>query len=603
MKIAVIAPGIKEKSKFDSSFLKGSDSVLLLNPIYQQPLLPDAAALKVLTEDAWLDACDLDALNERAKRLARGWFLESQAAAVLDFRGINLGSLFTHALTYYFFGLIRAVYLFQKIFKFSPPTEILLYSDGSYWSETLNFLASRHGAVLKTTAAPVLNSQYGGRENIKHAVKNLAQEANRFWGAARLKKGGVLFSSSLRYALPFIRKTQGSLYLRDVFSLQAFSLSLRQGFRHLVPGYFRDSRDAAEAAGFDVNQVMARLDGIFRRSDFFIFQGINLWEIFRKDLARLLAKDLGTALGWISRLSRLLGKLSPAAVFVDEDVCFFNKTLVECARMAGVSSYRILNGVPFFDIGNVPMAADKVLVWGKSSKDRLLEWGLSEQSIEEVGAPQYESFAMLDRLNARKKVCEELGIHSKHLIVLATQPFHTNERPDYFGSPLSPGTIKSIVSHTLDYLRTDPGACAAIKFHPGEKMEFFTREIVEKCEPAVRERVRFVRLYDTPSLLAAADLVLTIGSTVYFEALLLKTPVFIFDYPSARFFEFMGKDFLDIENSITCRERIRSFFEKNERDKRIAAQEREIESHFRERNAHAAENILELLAQRDKVAV
>lgn len=579
MNVLVLPPGIKTVPPDALPGLK-PDIAVLLNPIYQsiaaEQLWPSA---EFITENELADENDFEPLNEAAKSMAREWYLNTSVRRMLDEKGINLGGLFVRELTYGFLGILKAVYLWDRILKKYPQSDLFLYADGGLWTEAGHLTAKASGKEILAFEAPK-KPKAPAKDFKKDFLKGFFQRINAV-KVRNLKPGGVLFSAALRYCEPFMEAGRNDYYLRDIFSYKAFRDSGRRGFYHLTPEYF-------ESAGAEAGQDYGpKLDEIFSAGKFFTRFGYNLWPLAKTEILRCLS-DLPQIRRWIGSFFVLLEKTSPSAVILDEDVCVFNRALVMTANQFGIPTFVLVHGVPYFDVGFLPPAARRMLVWGPSTRRRLTEWGVEPERIIETGAPQYENFPRIQTVSKRSKVFKAFALNPESkLLVLALMLFHTNERPDFMGTPASPEFLGKIVRSALDYLEKNPGFSLIVKFHPRDKHAFFIENIIAQCPETVRKRVRTTLNYDTPSLIAACDVLLSTGSTVYFEGLLLGKPSLIYDDPDKRYFSFMSRDFLNVNDPASAAAAI---------DAALAhTPEADLSDHFLQKNARAKENILEIL--------
>lgn len=598
MRAIVITPAIRKEGEWKKHMMPQRSGVLVLtNSLHQEVIFAkDEHGKGWISEVGLLDEERFEMINEQAKFFARHWFLEKETEEVLTYRGINLGALLVHPLTYYFVGVLKAIELYRGVIRRFGVEELCIVDDGTYWGEAGRWVARQGGirAVTLNGRSPAFQGPAGF--NLKAAIKNLVALFNRL-KLRSIGSGGILYSCAPRYAFPFLEQGKGDYYLREVFSLEAFSFSREHPFFQLLPDYFKNGRREARTP-FDLGSCLDKLRRVFDRQRFLHYEGKNLWPICQKDLERLLKGELSKAVERVEVFFKLLGRLNPRSVVVDEDVCLFNKALVECANQLGIPTYTIVHGAPYFEIGSVPPTAKFILVWGKSTKERLIQWGVSEDGILEVGAPQYEPLKNIRFSLPRQEVIRYMKIpEGAKIILLATQPFHTNERPDFLGSPLTPELVRKTVAVLMGACRAVPEVYGIVKLHPRDENQNFTESLLQEYPVGLRKRIRLVKNFSTPDLIAAADLVLTAGSTVYYEALLLRKPIAILDDPKKRFFGYMSPFFLALNDINKSCDVIKEMLTEAGARVRVKVQEEEIADHFCGNNEGARERVLELISR------
>ncbi len=599
MRAAVLTPGIKEKTHLAGWEGEGADVLYLTNPLYQRSLLNGSAGRAAILADDDLSSDDevFDALTAQAETFARSWFLQASVERDLRYRGVNLGSLYVHSLTYYLVAVLHALHLEESLLKSRGIREIDLCDDGGVWGSTVRFLAGHHRVKLRIFSKPVLPPP-ASKKGIKGVLKAALRMAVLL-SAERPRKGGILYSCALKFAAPLLEQTEGNYYLRDEFSLKAFLLGRRGSFWHFVPKSFSAGRGEKGAAPSRLNETFARMDQCFGDGGFFNYSGHSLWPFIRGQFEAMVKKDFPLAMRRVDVFTGILRRLEPRAVVVDEDVHPFNKALVSCAKDLGVATYTLVHGVPFENIESIPVTADRVLAWGISTRERLEGWGVPSEKIREVGAAQYECFKALDPGRRRKEVLEDFKIgNNQKLIIYPIMSLCTNERPapKYSRTACYVEILENSLNVAFGFLERCKEAELVIKFHPAEKNAWFVRDLMERClDPETRKRARAVTHYDASRLLAASDMVLTTASTVYFESLLLRKPALLFDDPGKRYCAFMSAEYLNLKDPLSCYEKMgRSFTEEGRREI-LERQEQEIKRHFHLGNEGAVQNTLNVL--------
>lgn len=592
MNVTIVPPGIKSIAQH-LLFKDGTNTLILTNPLFQRDIEAKAKSFAdVVYSDSLLHPEEDEPINIEAKKIARNWFLNSNFQEALDYRGVNLGGLLTHSLTYYFVGLLKSLATYENVLKKYDVKKLIISEDGSYWGRVVRVLAKVRNIPLEAlpnyqARATKLNARHVAKYHLKSVFQKINQLRQN-----KMATGKPLFSCSLRFALPFFRRGSEGYYLRDIFSLKASLLSLKHRFYHFTSDDFSNKGLTNDQYNNLVFEYWHKLKDIVDEEDTFQIHNYSLWEVIEDDLYVLVNNEFPKFLNWVDSFYQIFETVHPSSILVDEDVTPFNKALVQTAHLFGIRTYSMVHGVPFFDVGTLPNSAETILVWGASSKKRLLDWEIEEEKIIEVGAPQYAEWNKDRFRNSRKKIIKDFSVPvNNKVIFLATQPFHTNERPDFLGSYLTPQFIEKSLLCMNKILGTYTNTQVIIKLHPGEKNSWFTYQTINAFEKTIQNRIRIIQNYETPILISGSDVVLTFGSTLYYECLLLAKKVFIFDEPEKRHFKFMSPDFLNLDDHSEASKTIYEALSNPE----PKGDSNLLEEHFHQMNQDSIQNILKLL--------
>jgi len=587
MKITILDPEAQELP--EEAF--GSNMLLLTNPVEQKIFIPARFAGKQVVEDDFLNPAEYEAVNQKAKTWARTWFEIPEIRQDLMFNGLNLGAFVSRDLAYRWVAVLKAVWLFDEVFKQVKPDEVVIAGDPeSLWSVVAREITAQHGlsaTLIKTKKKKTPLGHFYKRNMTDFIKKTLVSFLSplRFSG---FSQGKIIFSSALKFALPFFEMEKGNYYLREVFSFKAFQNQKKLGFHHLYPPVLPD------LVCIDSEKIFSKLSRVLNGE--FQFKGYSSWGFLCGYFRTLTHTVFPRACHLINWMEQLLEQTNPCAVVTDEEVCFFNQILVQAANKKKIPTMVLLHGMPFDDIGTCPSHSQKILAWGESSASQLEEWGIPRSKIECVGAPQYNHFKAIDHAKSREMVFREFLIPQDHsLVMYASQPFHTNRNADFLGNSMSAATLTQMIGTLMAFIKNKPKVTLIIKAHPREDKLWFTRKLIESSGVCDSKQVLLLTDYDTNRLLAAADLLITMGSTVFFEAFLLKKAVLFFDSAKRRYFPKMGKDFLDLDSPDTSIQRIQELLIPSRCEAQLRLQEAKVTTHFAERNQNPVMRALRVI--------
>jgi hypothetical protein len=487
-----------------------------------------------VTDDDFLSSnAELQALIEHCKRWARTWQDEPPLKGLSLHAGVRCSELLTQSFTVDLVETVKPVYILQRLLERYGVKEVETAGAGP-WVEAAAFLSRRRNLPVagadEAAAGPRRASRGTG------FAKAAFAELNRRLRPPR--RGAVLYSSAMRYARPLIGKS-GGLYLRDTFSVQAFRQSLGRAFEHVLPRYFEDRGDPsrrAEAA----DAFFRAADAWFSENAFFEWKGEDLWPLVRKRASALVEAEMKPGMALVDRFGAMFERTSPSAVVVDEEVCFFNKTLVLAANARGIPTFVLVHGDPYDDVGSLPSSASRLLAWGPCTARRFADWGVPGARIVETGAPQFSGF------DARTAARERAAIGRRHRIrdgapvaLYAAFAFATNERATFLRPSFGEKMQRRGLAAALAALERHPSLHLVVKFHPYEEHEALSREQVSEAGPQVAARVHFERRYDATT-------------SMYAEALLWGKPALAFHEKSYPFSPSGPQWLVDMDDAAAC---------------------------------------------------
>jgi len=286
-----------------------------------------------------------------------------------------------------------------------------------------------------------------------------------------------------------------------------------------------------------------------------VCRGVNLAGPIRRWLIERTESHGPRQTRLIEQIDVHFRRVRPHAVVLDEDATPMARAVVAVARRHGARSFVVQHGVPCCRFGFAPAAADRVLVWGRSSELQLLDWGVPAEQIRVTGSPQHDpktgtvpvltgGAATRGAVSARSPLVAAQPRHlfrqngrsgdascgkvsgpplarPPRILLLATVP-PRDERPDSVALHL---TGRSYVEMLRMAFATVAGIDAVemtVKLHP--------RTVDDPAIRALRSefsslRCRVVRRGPLPRWFDEIDCVLSCGSTAGVEAAMAGLPV------------------------------------------------------------------------------
>jgi len=595
MPLVIVPPGISSFAELLSK--SPQDPVyLLLDPVIQSDFFAERS-LKALTVPEVLDLNSFSSLNLEAKHFAMNWYRRGRLADQLTFSGVNLGSLFFAEMTYFFIGVLKARHIATSLLERKKRFGAFCVADnGTYWTRIFLEAARTQGVAVKRFDLDGTKEERISSKQIKNSARLFLKKFLGFWQTpsyARLVPGGVLYSSSHKFVEPLWKEdpSEASYYLRPEYSVKLSQVIRKKYPRlsHILPfkkgdwtPYFK-ARTWVKKTHFP--QLIAEH---FSKDPYFTVEGMDLWPSIQGEFLERISGRVTSIAPTVSGIEKLLKTLQPRLIVVDEDVTPFNQALVESGKTQGIKSLQIQHGIMGPINHLVPIRTTRMLVPGEVSKERLLKWGAEKETVVVLGMPHYESqVPEKGRTNGKaaddetaRAVHKDLGFSPEtRILTLVTHFFHSEEKPDWIGTKDNPDYVRRIIQIAARSVQGVGNWKLVIKLHPREDKEWFTEKVLQAI--GMLEEVRILKNYDVVRLVRASETVLCCLSTVYFDALMMDRPVFVFDDSSFRELSFMSEDFLDVATPEKTQARVRKILmDEGLRKERLKQQEFEKKGHF-----------------------
>lgn len=165
-----------------------------------------------------------------------------------------------------------------------------------------------------------------------------------------------------------------------------------------------------------------------------------------------------------AEIARHFRVVRPTHVVLDEDQTPFARLVVGAARRAGARSWVVQHGAPGVSFGFAPLEADRVAVWGESSRRQLVAWGVSDYQIAVTGSPTHDALRTTQDAQ-RGSAAGPLSV----LVLLPPPPRASRPEPAIVGlTEASHAATLDMILSELSALaaRTEAGLRVVVRPHP-----------------------------------------------------------------------------------------------------------------------------------------
>jgi len=498
--------------------------------LVQRPPRPEEPA--VMLEGSWpAEAASFvhgsldDAIDGRfawIDRQAADW---AEMAADMDTPGRDDGSpphgisaAYLHALDlrYYLVKLIRVVTYFTQLRPLRPGQCVELMTaagrDEDY-GQLISQLCRSAGARCRIRWIAQAPHRSDNPPRLAW-WRRCAERLSRVWQpAAQLDNGRarVVLCGNPRLLDPICRellRRRGDLWwLYDRFAVKSWFRWQAAGVGQLVC-----NSSLGRANAFSPPTWAEKAAGGFR------FRGVDLAAPIAHWLARRVAARGPSHTRMIEQIDAHFRRVRPDALVLDEDATPLARAAVAVGRRHGARSLVVQHGVPCCRFGFSPLAADRILVWGRSSQQQLIDWGVPPERIAITGSAQH------DDLFARQFPRQDYAHRPSRpprILLLATVP-PRDHRPDAVALHLTGRTYAEMLRLAFGVVAGIDGVELIVKLHPRTVDDPVVRSLQAEF-PGLRCRV--VQRGSPAKWLDGVDCVLSCGSSAGVEAAIWGVPV------------------------------------------------------------------------------
>ncbi len=463
-------------------------------------------------------------VNRAANETAANWFRSPGVRECLTYKGVNLGEMLQHPMTYFLLTPLRAIALVDGLFAQKTITSCLFFPLGSGGPEPLPVTEPALLTDHWVSSQPGVSKQENrNRGSFMRAMLGLVWKAVNF--VISLRAGGektVLVSSDTKHAAPVMAELEKKGTFRFTFIREQFPARLLKPF--FQKSISLESVCARPGSG---EKLRKELSFTLETKRPFTFKNTDYWVMIREIFLEKFIPRMEQERSLVDSFHSLLNRKKIDFILVDEDVCPYNKTLITVANQKNIPSCVIQHGAPFpiVAIALAPVSCTKIAAWGNTTRDMLLNCGVSDSKIEVTGVPRYDSFRIKPAdPKDRARIAAELNIPAdKKWLVFATDPFHEPGRADFVGNYLTQDELRKLVQTVARAAQRFPECRLILKLHPRDRYESFARAWIREMN--MEGQVWVTRSFPTPRLLPHTEVLLTVCSTVAIEAMLCDKPV------------------------------------------------------------------------------
>jgi hypothetical protein len=475
----------------------------------------------------------INEINVFAHRLSTEWFKDISMDYPNDC-GVRPEMLCARSFNYYFLTVLNAFYFLERIHQKEGSCRLLTTRFATQEGRENFFLPNSESII------PTLLDNLNERWNFNCSYSYIQQENNhsveRFpWLSSFIIKmlasithvfcrDKILLSGNPLLLMPVARE----LKLKSgVSSLRIKEISRMRQIASLAKRYslFMPSLSCYKRKNFGFNE--SEIWDTFCEKKTFCFKGIDFLPILWNKIRMFLRWEAQRIVEMSREINRVLDRVRPEYVIVDEDVIPFNRALVIAAKKKDIKTLVVSHGLPGARFGFVPLQSDNIAVWGENMKSIFLRWGIGSDKIIVTGCPKYDRLNLSTGIPQEKKdsFCKEFKWSTeKPIALIVTGGLHREYLARFAGN----GSTSSEILRTADYFLRIAKKVTNVNFvfkvTPGLQSDDFFQRLANKYD-GLSSNIQLVKSGLAVNLINISDVVFNSCSSASLEAIILKKPV------------------------------------------------------------------------------
>jgi CDP-glycerol glycerophosphotransferase (TagB/SpsB family) len=461
-------------------------------------------------------------LDIRTKRLFDKFYKRIDKEVI--YRGINLFSAIKNYLYLYFIHFTRQIEILDYIIRINNPKKIIIRYHKKKKNSWFLIDPELSVRILKEICSfysiPV--EIHLIKEKTKFLTFNPKKSFSSLLGFMQnfyfkinfLKKNGILFVGGKDAYLSILK------HLKSKQNRIRCNVNPGLSFFSPYQDYYLTfwNKPTNRNVQFLKSRVISKISDIH-------YHNYSFYKMFSQNLDYLYDSYFKIMIRWIDMAYDVQKHIN--AVITTNDTLPLEQIIIRVLKKNNKKSYVIQHGYTtlkdhFFSMVKNKLLADKMFLWGKSSKQWIVKQGVKGDNLIVTGSPKFDKyFSTGNFINIKKKFNIP---HNKKIILFVAPP--TNKiliDPKYMSSNKECAEIYRILFNVMKDLED---YFLIVKLHPSDGFKSLPNEILKtwKLDNVI------ITEDDLASLLKQSDLVITTGSTVSLEAMFFKKPIIILNF-------------------------------------------------------------------------
>ena len=546
IKTLVLVDGKIDFNILKSEYLK--DSIVITFDYYSHKSLSEKKIEHNYVED-YFNEKDKKQIDDLALKLGTNWYKDKTIEKILNYDGLNLGSLLELEMPSYFFKHLKIIMGIKKIVEKENPKKIISFSLNNYVKHicknydmdlillknnrvsnlffdkieipiNLGFtskkikLTRKNYFRLKKTVDSISNLIWKTKVNIK-SIKNQKSIIIFDFHTISYKDLIKIFSSNSKNIIILNQRKPA------IWNSESLNIIKKSNCKILSLEDFENKNTKTKAS--KENQVLKnKLEDLWGENkileEIFLLNNESFWEIIKEDFSQIITKRLTESIQRFNLLKELFEKITISVILDWAHVAMEEKEMTHMANKQNIPILCLQHGVmtlnssfekylPIMPV--LPSNNSKMLVWGKTMESYLLKHHVSPTNIEIIGSPRHDRF-----FKRRNQIKNDFTI-----LIASNNLFHVN----FNGNETQAyQNLEYYIKNILKFIKLNTNKKPIIKLHSSEY--FNIASIIKNIDP----NIPIYQHEDLLPILETCDSLISLNySTILVDGLILKKPTMV----------------------------------------------------------------------------
>mgnify|MGYP006415910723 CR=1 FL=1 len=516
---------------------------------FESHKLLDSVKSKHHLVEEYFSEQDKSMMDDKALNLTTNWYKHEKLKKMLEYNGVNLGSLLEIELIGYFFEYIKRIIGIHKIIKKESPKIVFTSFLGKCTEivckgmeiEVVK-LESEKNTSLFFDSVDIPIGIRGKIISIKISRANFLR-IRRF----SIKCLNILYNLKPNFTkiknkkIILLLDFNPNLYseLLKILSESKFNVLLLNQRRPAIWNYsslqiMKNSNcKIIELEDFSNKNTNLKMDSeklkmqdklyeLWKNKVFyeiFSIEGIEFWDAIKDSFSSLTTKRFIESVERFILLNELFNKINPSCVLEWAHVGIEDKIIISLINEKNIPNMFLQHGLyiqneKFFKYNSIlpifPSNNSKHIVWGKVLEDFLLKHNVEKNNIIKIGSPRHDKFFE-----------KEHGNNFDTVLIAANGFFHNNSNGTDTKSFIK---MEDAIRKICDVIKKSYNKKIIVKLHPGH-VSYDIKPLIHEIDPTIK----IYQNENIADLLEKCDVMISLNfSTVILDALIAQKPTMVF---------------------------------------------------------------------------
>jgi CDP-glycerol glycerophosphotransferase (TagB/SpsB family) len=489
-------------------------------------------SLQFVDINTYLNKQDSQGIADYADSLASGWHQwrrKGHSSSVGQYKDVQLGELLSCEFERMIIPKIRSLEVLRKMIETEKPGKVIVLSESDDFQRLALCAKEKYGGDVSISIFG-LNNLDNQLQSLIMTFRNafsdllycqiLDRLINFIVTKRRMLKNVILIDPRAFNLLSGPHNLKNYLYspLWKGWRIRWAMLKESKPYISLFVRSFKKNKNRED--DFRKKWLLVNNENEFKK--LFTYRGINYWLAVNRNLSQIFLTNFRELATIIENFRKFNDILKISCVVTRAYEVAKERAIIHAAKALRIPTVYLQHGATDYYKEFRNLFTDYAALWGEYDKDKLLNFGNPEKKLVVTGSQKYDNLYSRGRREKVRPLIKRLGIGKlQKVITIATQA------RDNYMLYVPRNDYMIILQKFLWELKDYPDICIVLKLHPFAHSVERYKELASRLKARNFRMVQNVNMLD---LLELTDILVTVTSTVAFEAILLKKPVIRVDF-------------------------------------------------------------------------